>query len=286
MSVNVHQFTVSDDEHGLSLQQVIRSRLGEIVSGKQIKRLIHDKYCQLNESIERFSSKKVRARDQVRLVISSSNASSLDILYEDEELYVVNKPVGLVCDEGCFDRLLPTSYFLVHRLDKETSGVLLVAKSERIRDRLMDQFREREVKKTYLAIIDGEIPSHQFEVSKPFGKVARFDGGSRWGSVKTPRAKVATTGFEVVSQKRGCALAKCMPKTGMTHQIRAHLSELGLPIRGDVLYHSVKSELGQRVLLHSLRTTFTHPISHRRLTFEAPIPNDFSQVMANENLTC
>jgi len=216
----------------------------------------------------------------------------LDILYEDSELIVINKPAGMVVHIGAghedgtlVNALLHHSGSLssgseehrpgiVHRLDKETSGCIVVAKNDQIHSALSKQFADRKIRKTYLAIIRG-IPRHtKGTIDLAIGRhpVQRQKMTPR----RAPSGREAVTDYELLSSREGWSLVACMPRTGRTHQIRVHLQSLGHPIAGDSLYG--KREHFGRHLLHAWKLEFVHPSTGKTLLCVAPLPEDFGLV--------
>lgn len=212
----------------------------------------------------------------------------LDILFEDEDLLVVNKPAGMVVHAGADHEkgtlvnallhhgtaLAAKESFrpgLVHRLDKETSGCLLVAKNDEIHAALSQLFSERKIHKTYLAITTGIPRQKKGTISLPIGRhpVQRLKMTVR----RPPSGRDAITDYEVLATTGTHSLMACSPHTGRMHQIRVHLQQLGHPIIGDPLYG--KREEWQRHLLHAWKLEFTHPKSGKKILVEAPVPEEF-----------
>ena len=216
----------------------------------------------------------------------------LEILHEDDDLIVVNKPAGMVVhigaghEEGTLvNALLHHSVTLssgseehrpgiVHRLDKETSGCIVVAKNDKTHAAISQQFADRLVKKTYLAIVRGKPRHSKGTVDLSIGRhpVQRQKMTAR----RPPSGREAVTDYEVISTHENHSLVACMPRTGRTHQIRVHLQHLGHPIVGDPLYG--KRDGFERHLLHAWKLEFVHPISGELLHFQAPLPADFALV--------
>jgi 23S rRNA pseudouridine1911/1915/1917 synthase len=216
----------------------------------------------------------------------------LEILHEDEDLIVVNKPAGMVVhigaghEEGTLvNALLHHSGVLssgseehrpgiVHRLDKETSGCIVVAKNDQTHAALSQQFADRLVKKTYLAIVRGRPRHSKGTVDLSIGRhpVQRQKMTPR----RAPSGREAVTDYEVLSTYENHSLIACMPHTGRTHQIRVHLQHLGHPILGDPLYG--KRDNFARHLLHAWKLEFTHPKTGEFLCCKAPLPADFKLV--------
>ncbi len=235
----------------------------------------------------------------------------LDILYEDDWLVAVNKPPGMVVHPGKghwsgtltaalqhhFDQLStlggPTRPGIVHRLDRDTSGVILVAKTDAAHAALAERFAERTVEKEYVAIVAGRMDRDADVIELPIGPhpyqrekmaIRRDD----------PNARHARTFYQVVERFRGFALVKAFPKTGRTHQIRVHLAAVGCPILCDRLYGGrARISLGEltgdpdaeeivleRQALHAARIKLRHPGRDEVLEVSAPLPNDLQKVLS------
>jgi RluA family pseudouridine synthase len=168
----------------------------------------------------------------------------------------------------------------VHRLDKETTGALLIAKSVDAREALVHLFRERLVEKIYYAIVD-RVPAAEKGCSRGFyGKIGMFQGQTRWGT-RSQGPYRAETYWKRISKGEDAALLACQPITGRTHQIRVHLAEMGHPILVDRQYSTSYAcqYFAKRPLLHSLRIRFVHPIIGQQMDVTAPLPRDFTEAM-------
>jgi 23S rRNA pseudouridine1911/1915/1917 synthase len=255
------------------------------------------------------SSQRLRGGEEVlvhvpapTLAVPVAEALPLAILYEDKDLAVVNKVAGMVVHPGAghaqgtlvnalLHRLEGLSGVggqlrpgIVHRLDKETSGCLVVAKNDFALERLQTAFQERRVEKRYLAIVHGHPPP-QVEIETFYGRHPRhrkrFTG-------RLPKGKKARTSLWTREVFPGAALVELELHTGRTHQIRVHLSELGYPLLGDVLYggsrkgspivKSVQSRLARQAL-HAWKLAFEHPRTGRRLALEAAMPTDLMETL-------
>lgn len=217
----------------------------------------------------------------------------LDVLFEDEALAVVNKPPGMVVHPGpghqqdtlanaLLDRYPELAGQgsgrpgIVHRLDKDTSGLIVVARTPAAMLHLKAQFKNRTVEKTYLALVQGQPESPSGLIDVPIGRHPR----RRKLMAPTPDGKPARTHYTVVEGFPDFSLLSVRPETGRTHQIRVHLSWLGYPVVGDKLYGPRRSPLAAgRQLLHAWRLKLTHPASEAPLTFEAPLPPDFVEIL-------
>lgn len=230
----------------------------------------------------------------------------LDILYEDEQIVVINKPAGLVIHPGVgnstgtlvhgllyhFQALSDLNGAvrpgIVHRLDRDTSGIILIAKTNQAHAHLADQFQNREVKKEYSGLTWGIWPETEGEINKPIGR-RKKDPTTYCVSGE---GKPSFTRFEVEKQLRHLALVSFFPKTGRTHQIRVHAAHMGFPIFGDEIYggglaktrgflpeftHLYKQEMNRfnRHALHARRLEFLHPEKKEPVIFETPLPKEY-----------
>lgn len=227
----------------------------------------------------------------------SPEAIPLDILYEDEHLIAINKPAGMVVHPapghptGTFVNALlahcqslapgsdPLRPGIVHRLDKETSGLLLAAKTPLAHQRLVHAFATRQIEKTYLAICVGRPPNLLLEA--PIG---RHPVHRKEMAVLPDTGKEAVTQIQVLAFNESISLALLRPRTGRTHQIRVHLKHLGTPVLGDPVYGRRKcneEKKAPRQLLHAYRLQFTHPVTSSPLSLIAPLPQDLKEWIAH-----
>ncbi|WP_237394815.1 RluA family pseudouridine synthase [Methylacidimicrobium sp. AP8] len=212
----------------------------------------------------------------------------LAVVYEDDDLLLIDKPWGLVVHpayghrtgtlvNALLDRLprLPGAETIrpgiVHRLDRETSGLLVVAKTEAARRSLLDQFAARTVEKRYEAVVEGVFPPNPISCS---GNIGRDPRNRRRMAVLARGGRPALTEFRLLAQHRDAARIECLPRTGRMHQIRVHLASLGHPVVGDPLYGR-RQRPAPRLLLHACSLGFLHPRSGRRVRFESPLPEEF-----------
>ena len=235
---------------------------------------------------------QVKGGDRVRVLHAeetkgiASEDVPLDIIYEDDDLIVVNKAAGVVVHPACghpsgtlLNALAGYSggkYAprLVHRLDKDTSGVIVAAKNERAKNSLVKQFQQRAVKKTYLAAVRGCVSESRGRVEAPLGRSPE----DRKKMVVGPMAKkMAVTEFSVLSRSPDYSLLEAHPVTGRTHQIRSHMAYIGHPVLGDTAYggpETIGSHRFGRQMLHAYRVSFMHPSAGKRVEFTAPPPSD------------
>lgn len=271
---------------GLFLREKFQGRY----SAKLLKRWIDGNRCEINGVVERFASRQVLAGDRVVIRVPKEapippkrEAEIARILYEDVDILLYNKPMG-VTSEALIPMLEKTfgPVQLVHRLDRDTSGVMLFSRNERAKKAIEDLFRQRIVVKTYLAIVDGSPkPSHGV-IKNHLGKLHVYEGQAIWGAVAEGKGQYAETAWQCLSYGPEAALVLCHPKTGRTHQIRVHMKELGHSILGDYQYarRPVCEYRPLRPLLHAYKIEFPHPVNKNLLVISAPVPDDFQQALA------
>ena len=221
-------------------------------------------------------------------------ALDIAILAEDDDVLVVVKPAGMVAHPAYRhpDGTLADAIFayasrcgmgrpwLLHRLDRETSGVVLFAKSERARRALVRQFEQRRIAKRYLAVLVGTPPSAEGEITAPLCR----DPADRRRVIVSPAGKTATTRYRLLAARDGFALALVEPLTGRTHQIRAHLASVGAPLAGDALYggasEATRAAGVERMPLHAWELAFRHPALGEARMIRAPLPPDMRAALA------
>jgi len=264
------------------LVQFLQKELTPPPSGKMLRRVLEANLCRVNGTVERFGSADVRKGAIVELspawaTVVAPNLCHFTTIYEDEHLLIVDKPVGWVCnDEECI-KAFGSKRFLIHRLDKDTTGALLIAKSTETREAMIRLFKDKQVEKLYYALVDG-VPHEERGIRKTFfAKVGFFEGQTCWGS--RSRGLEAETHWKVLAKGKDASLIACQPITGRTHQIRVHLSEIGHPILVDRQYaKNYRSKFfAKRPLLHAARIRFTHPLLNTPIDVTAPIPKDFGE---------
>lgn len=217
---------------------------------------------------------------------------ALNIVYEDEHLLVIDKPAGIVVHPapGHSRHTLVNALLahcpelargprrdrpgIVHRLDKDTSGLMVVAKSTPVQERLIHQFSSRKVHKTYLALVEGLVAQKQGLIEGPIGR----DPDDRKLMAVVEGGREARTRFSVLERRGSHTLIEAIPETGRTHQIRVHMAAIGYPICGDRIYGRKTPHL-RRQFLHAARLAFKHPITGGLLEFSSPLPPDLKQAI-------
>ncbi len=283
----MQEWVVSSEESGLKILVFLKSKFGATIASRQLKRALEAGQCQINGRVERFASKLVGRGDRVSMVDLSLTAEkhdealSLDsFLYVDDHLIACNKPVGINSEDSQWLAAVRKFYknaILLHRLDRDTTGVLLFARNEACAEAMFALFKQRQISKTYHAIVDGVPKLASGVVDNFLGKIHTYQGQSLWGAVAREKGMYARTQWRLERSGHEAALLVCHPETGRTHQIRVHLSGLGHPILGDFQYgRTFRCSLHvNRMMLHATSLNFVHPITKQPVVIRAPFPQDF-----------
>lgn len=217
----------------------------------------------------------------------------LDIVYEDNDIIIINKPSGLVVHpgNGNYNNTLVNGllYYtdnlsnnnglervgIVHRIDKDTSGLILACKNNKAHEVMALEFKNHTIKRTYIALLEGVLPHNKVTVDAPIGR----DVNNRLKmAVTNKNSKNAITHIEVIKRYKNYTLVKCLLETGRTHQIRVHTKYIGYPVFNDPVYSNKPCiEFGQ--FLHSYSMEFNHPITKKHLYFECPLPKEFQDFL-------
>ena len=304
---SLERLEVTDEHNGVRLDHYITAVLPER-SRSQIQRLIRDDHVQLNQKHVR-ASHAVHIGDVVEIEIPatvaatpSAEALPLTILHDDPDLVVVNKPPGMVVhpaaghESGTLVNALLHHVTdlsgiggerrpgIVHRLDRGTSGVMVVAKHDTAHAELSRQFADREVEKDYVALVWGLLNTGR-RIDAPLG---RDPSNRQKMSTRARRARTAVTRVTGTERLRGLTLATIAIATGRQHQIRVHLNSIGHPVVGDAVYGGLRRHLAadhrtlatlERPFLHAYRLAFSHPRDGRRVEFRADVPDDLQHVL-------
>ncbi len=296
----MERFDVTEQEQGTRLDKFLLLRRPDL-SRSFLQALIGGGDVRVNDAA-RKANYAVKAGEMVTLEIpppapaeAKAEDIPLDVLYEDDVLLVINKPAGMVVHPavGHASGTLVNAVLghdpdivtgnqeragIVHRLDRDTSGVMLIAKNDAALRELQKQFASREVHKTYLALVNGVVKTPRGKIDAPLGRdphdrkrMAIAGGGT---------AREAVTGFTVIGHTDRYTLLKVEPETGRTHQIRVHLAFLKHPVVADEVYGRKKNDLAlTRQFLHAYRITFKHPITGEEMTITAPVPQDLTEAL-------
>lgn len=297
-----HRFVAGPDDAGQRLDTFLAGVVADL-SRSRIQKLIDDGHCTVGGRPAKRGW-KLEPGDEVLLRVPDPEPTDLvaepiplEVVYEDADVLVINKPRGLVVhpaaghwsgtlvhalldhidDEeftGVGGELRPG---IVHRLDKDTTGLLVVAKNDAAHQALSAQIASRTAHREYLALVHGAPEVDAARIEAPIG---RHPVDRKRMAVNMERGRDATTHFRVLERFKGFALLACRLETGRTHQIRVHLAYIGHPVAGDPVYGPRKQALGLRAqALHAHRLGFYHPGTDEWMEFSAPVPDDFAAVL-------
>jgi 23S rRNA pseudouridine955/2504/2580 synthase/23S rRNA pseudouridine1911/1915/1917 synthase len=280
------QWCVSAEEAGMPLLSFLRKKNPDAPSVKSLKRAIDGKCCIVNGQIEIFSSHPLKKNDRVLLQKQEEKRQALTLLYTDADLLIVDKPAGLTCEDRFFAPRLPTRAQLIHRLDKETSGLVMLGKNRDILDAMIALFRAKGVHKEYLALVDGKLQEAEGTIHNHMRKKPSQPGQAFYIAGRS--GMEAITRYRRLKVGKDASLVLCEPITGRTHQLRVHMNGLGHPILGDMHYGlTFRCPLHpQRHLLHASALSFIHPLTHENIHVTSPLPTDFEDVCRRLNLSC
>ncbi len=274
------------------------------VSRSRLQSLIKNGHVWVDGILVQKPSCEIKPSSRIKIIVPPAVETSLipekiplEIIYEDSDVMVINKQAGMVVHpgaghltgtlvnaalahapdlEGINGELRPG---IVHRLDKDTSGVILIAKNERSMQWLQNQFKSRLAKKTYIALVDGSPPAPQGIVDAPIGRDASHR--QRMSVVQNHKGRPAQTRFLTIEQFRDHTLLSVQPLTGRTHQIRVHLKFLGCPVTGDSIYGSKKKSINMdRFFLHAQKIQITLPNQASSTEFIARMPPDLEAILS------
>jgi 23S rRNA pseudouridine1911/1915/1917 synthase len=297
------KFIVEKADQGSRLDKYLAVKLAEQSSRAEIKKLIEKGSVSLNQSVPK-PKQKLKTGDSVIIKFEKTQSLSelsavnipLDIIFEDEYLIAVNKPAGLVVhpaaghhDDTLVNALAfyckelsdlngPDRLGIVHRLDKDTSGVIIIAKDNKTHRNLANQFKKHTIEKTYLAIVQGSVNFDEGVIDAP---LSRNPLNRKKMSINYAGTRQAVTGYRVLKRSDRLTLLEAYPRTGRTHQIRVHMANLGHPILGDNTYNQGKGLKGliSRQALHALSIRLKHPGNRQKIEFKAKIPKDIQAVI-------
>ena len=294
---------VSDEETG--------ERIDSFLSGKteftrtRIQQLIKDKNITVNGEATK-SSYKIEENDEIAIEVPEAETTEIkpenikiDIVYEDSDIAVINKQAGLVVHpaHGHYSGTLVNAILyhikdlsgingeirpgIVHRLDKDTSGLIVIAKNDKVHAALTEMFQEKKIRKTYLAILKGKLNKSEGKIVTQIGR-DKNDRKKMTVIDDAAKGKNAITNYRVISQNNLFTLVKVNIETGRTHQIRVHMRYLGYPILGDSVYGRKDNE--KRQMLHAYKLEFLHPVTGRQMEFTGEIPEDFQKALKKSDL--
>lgn len=303
--MNEYSFTVTAENRGERLDKIISSEISSL-SRSAVQKIIEDGGVTVNSETV-VKSLKLKEGDYVTVIIPDPVALEavpqnipVEIVFEDDDLLVVNKPKGMVVHPApgnpdgtlvnallyhCKGRLSSINGVIrpgiVHRIDKDTSGLLIVAKNDVSHAILAEQIKEHKFTREYRAVVTGRMPQEKGTINVPLGR-SRNDRKKQAVNGINPRE--AVTHYEVIEHYPGFDYCRFILETGRTHQIRVHSAHIGHPVAGDPVYGNPKSVPGlEGQCLHAAFIGFTHPVNGEYLEFSAPLPDYFINVLNKIN---
>lgn len=298
----MQEFIVKQEEAGKRIDAYLSSK-NEDISRVAIQRLIEEEKILVNGKKTK-ASYKVQENDKItqeeekpQEINLKAQDIPIEIIYEDDDIIVVNKPKGLVVHpaNGNPDGTLVNAIMaickdslsgiggeirpgIVHRLDKDTSGILVVAKNDKAHINMSEQIKNHTVKKTYIALVRGIVKENEATINMPIGRSIK----DRKKMAVTKNGKEAITHFKVIKRypNENCTLLEVRIETGRTHQIRVHLAQIGYPVIGDATYSSGKNKWEvQGQCLHAKSLEFKHPITQKDMFLEAELPEYLQKII-------
>ncbi|HAA42435.1 MAG TPA: RluA family pseudouridine synthase [Ruminiclostridium sp.] len=289
------------EENGIRIDVWLSEKIGDL-SRSYIQKLLKDKNVLVNGNAVK-ANYKIAEGDQVTVKIPKEKEPEIvaedieiQILYEDEDILVVNKPKGMVvhpaagnysgtlvnalmayCGENLSDINGIMRLGIVHRIDKDTSGILLVAKNNTSHEILTERFKNHDIKRVYETVVHGVLREDFGKIDAPIGRHPVY---RKKMAVNTKNGKRAVTHFKVIERFDNATYVEVTLETGRTHQIRVHMSHIGHPVIGDEVYGRKKEKYrieGQA--LHAKVLGFVHPLKNKYMEFEAPLPEYFCELL-------
>ncbi len=292
------KFKISEENVNTRLDKFLKDYLGEL-SRVYIQELIEEGYILVNDKKVKSSYKTilndeivVNLKEVEELNVEAQDIP-LDIVYEDKDVIVINKPQGMVVHpaSGVYKDTLVNALLyhckdlssingvkrpgIVHRLDKDTSGLIMVAKNDNAHNFLAEQLKDKTASRVYVALVHGKVKVKKGIINAPIGR----DPKSRVKMAVVKDGKEAITEFSVLKYYHDFTLIECHLKTGRTHQIRVHMSYIGYPLVGDPLYGPRKLKYGDKQYLHAKELSFIHPTTKERVTFKTDLPEYFQNFL-------
>ena len=292
------EYIIKEDE--IRLDKAI-AELDPDISRMTVQKLIEDDKILVNGKKEK-ASYKVKINDKIIIEFEKPKESKLkaeeiplNVIYEDNDIIIINKEKGMVVHPGngnpdgtlanaimarCKDSLSGIGGEIrpgiVHRIDKDTSGIIIVAKNDKAHLNISEQIKEHKTTKTYLALVRGRVKENEATIDMPIGRSKK----DRKKMAVDKDGKKAVTHFKVLKRYSDCTLLEVVIETGRTHQIRVHLSEIGYPIIGDYTYSNGKNRFDvEGQMLHAYKIKFKHPTTNEEVEYTAELPKYFKDIL-------
>lgn len=297
-------FVVEEEDKGTRLDQYLVKQLD--LTRTRVQNLIKENNIKVNNEKTKVAY-KIEPNDSVRVYIPEvvekdieAEDIKLDIVYQDGDIAIINKYSGMVVHpaHGHYSGTLVNAILfqikdlsgingemrpgIVHRLDKDTSGLIIVAKNDKAHTKLTEMFKNKEVKKTYLAIVKGKVSKETGRIETNIGRDEK-DRKKMSVSRDEKKGKLAITTYKVIDSNERYSLLDVNIETGRTHQIRVHMKHIGYPILGDIVYGRPDNKI-MRQMLHAYKLEFKHPITSEEMVLEAQLPKDFVEALGYAQL--
>ena len=297
-------FVVEEEDKGTRLDQYLVKQLD--LTRTRVQNLIKENNIKVNNEKTKVAY-KIEPNDSVRVYIAEvvekdieAEDIKLDIVYQDGDIAIINKYSGMVVHpaHGHYSGTLVNAILfqikdlsgingemrpgIVHRLDKDTSGLIIVAKNDKAHTKLTEMFKNKEIKKTYLAIVKGKVSKETGRIETNIGRDEK-DRKKMSVSRDEKKGKLAITTYKVIDSNERYSLLDVNIETGRTHQIRVHMKHIGYPILGDIVYGRPDNKI-MRQMLHAYKLEFKHPITSEEMVLEAQLPKDFVEALGYAQL--
>lgn len=272
-----YKFSVK--EPSAKMASFLKEALGEKFSLKSIKRAIEKGACRVNKRIVNYANHNLKKGDIIEIAIARPQELTLETVYEDESFLIFNKPAGIVCEDKELKKFFTFPIYLVHRLDKETTGLLIIARTLEVKNLFEKMFRERQITKKYLAICDGLLNQDEGVIEVPLEVKKQ---GHNQAVVKAGSGNVMSkTIFRRLQMGKTASFVEFDIITGKTHQIRAHASHFGHPVLGDPIYlkRPVCTFIPDSLCLHAYFISFIHPITNKSIAVYKAPPDSFMDTL-------
>lgn len=291
-------YKIEDEKDAIRIDKYLKDKLD--ISRSKLQEMIKKDLILVNNKPTK-NSYILRLNDEIKVIdmlkhdtTVSPEEMDIDIIYEDDDLMVINKPSGMVVHPsfGHYSNTLVNGLLaytnklstnngdirpgIVHRIDKDTSGLLMVAKNDKAHEALASQLKDKTLSRTYISLVKGRINHDTGEIDAPIGR-DKYDRKKM--SVTDENAKEAITYFKVLERYKNATLIECKLKTGRTHQIRVHLNYIKHPIINDPVYGDKRAATSFGQMLHASKLTFIHPTTKKKMTFTAPAPKEFYDIL-------